>query len=89
MPGPTLHDAYVLPLSTINEQVIKEHKNKFLQVFPENAIHQSLKGGRGISQTERNDEEHVVAIVCSECIFGIYQAHAFTVDGIQTLSQAL
>lgn len=56
----------VSPCLAINQNIIKEYKNKIAQVGPKNIIHERLECHRSISQPERHDQELVESAMGAE-----------------------
>ena len=54
------------PGVTVDENVIKENKDKFYEIWFEKLVHKALKSGWGITKTEWNDQELIMAIMSSE-----------------------
>jgi stress-induced morphogen len=63
---------------TVNQYVIEEYQNKFLQVTAKSVIHKSLEGGGSIAQAEKHDQEFKVVMVSSKgCFLNIIGVHAY------------
>jgi len=54
------------PSATVDEDVIKEKKDKFSEIWFEQVVHKSLKSGWGITKTEWHDQELIMAFMSSE-----------------------
>ena len=54
------------PSATIDEDVIKEDKDKFLEIWFEKVVHKALKSRWGITKTEWHDQELIMTFMSSE-----------------------
>lgn len=62
----------------VNQYVVEEYQDKFLEILAKDVIHKSLKGRRSIAQTEWHNQEFKVTMVGSECYFlNIIRMHAY------------
>jgi hypothetical protein len=61
----------------VDEDIIKEHKDKLSQMAPKYLIHQTFKYGRSISQAKKHDHEFIVPIINLEChLINILKRHS-------------
>ena len=58
-----------LLILTVDEDVINIDNDEFVQIWSEDVLNQSLKGGRSIGEAKGHDFELVMSIVCSESCF--------------------
>lgn len=67
----------VLPRSTENQNIVKEHNNKVPKIPCKNIVHECLKGRGCVSKSERHDQEFEVAMMGPECrlwdVLGVHQ----------------
>ena len=49
--------------ATVDEDVIKENKDKFSKIWFEEVIHKALKSRWGITETEWHDQELIMAFM--------------------------
>jgi hypothetical protein len=54
------------PALTVDQNVVKEHKNKPMKKWSQHVIHQSLERHRSVAQPERHHQELVKAVVGAE-----------------------
>ena len=65
------------PIFTIDEDVIKEHKEKGLKIRFQYVIHESLEGGWCILKAKRHDQKLIIAFMGMEsclrnlCLFHV------------------
>ena len=65
------------PSATVDEDVIKENKDKFSEIWFEQVIHEALKSGWGIIETKWDDQEFIMAFMSSESsLWNVYFFHA-------------
>lgn len=57
----------LLPKSSVNEDVIKKHQDKFPQIRLADVIHEGLEGGRDICESKKHNLELKVSMVRSKC----------------------
>jgi hypothetical protein len=61
----------------IDEDIIKEHKDKLSQMALKYLIHQTFKYDRSISQAKKHDHEFIVPIINLEChLINILKRHS-------------
>lgn len=56
-----------LPIWAINQDVVEKHQYEFPHHIPENCIHESLKHGQSIHQSERHYWVLIMPLVSSDC----------------------
>ena len=56
---------------TIDEDIIKENKDKMTEKRMEDMIHEALKSGGSITQSEGHDQELIVALMSSKVVLGM------------------
>ena len=61
-----VHDM-IIQGSTINQYIIEEHNDKFLEVFMKDSIHKRLKQSKGIFQLKWHHQVLKVARMGSKC----------------------
>lgn len=55
---------------TIDKDVVEENQHRCFEIWLENIIHQSLKGGRGIYEAERHHQEFIMPLMSpKDCLF--------------------
>jgi len=65
------------PGEVVDEDVIKENKDKFSEIWFEKVIHKALKSGWGITENKWNDQEFIMAFMSSESsLWNVYFFHA-------------
>jgi hypothetical protein len=68
----------------IDEDIIKENKDKMAEKRMEDIIHEALEGGGGITQAKGHDQKLIVALMSSKgslgnvCLFHTYLVVART-----------
>ena len=68
----------------VNQDIVEEDDDKAAEVGPENEIHSSLKGRRGIAKPERHHFELKVAVMCPKsCLRNVAGMHAYLVVALQ------
>ena len=68
------------PSEIVDENVIKENKDKFSEIWFQQVIHEALKSRWGIIETKWHDQEFVMAFMSSESSLGnVYFVHAYLV----------
>ena len=64
------------PGEDVDEDVIKENKDKFFEIWFEQVIHEALKIGWGITETKWHDQEFMMAFMSSESsLWNVYLFH--------------
>jgi hypothetical protein len=56
----------VRPGLAIDQNVVKKYQHETAKKWPQDVIHQGLEHGRRVAQSERHDEELVIAVVRPE-----------------------
>lgn len=51
------------PRLTVDEDVIKEYKDKGLKIWLHNFIHEAMEGGRNIAKSKRHNQKIIVAFM--------------------------
>ena len=65
------------PSEAIDEDVIKENKDKFSEIWFEQVVHKALKSGWGITKTKWCDEELIMDFMSLESsLWNVYLFHA-------------
>ena len=65
------------PCEVVDEDIIKENKDKFSKTWFEQVIHEALKSGWGITETKWNDQEFIIALMNSKSsLWNVYFFHA-------------
>ena len=68
------------PGQVIDENVIKENKDKFSEIWFEQVIHEALKSGWGIKKTKWHDQEFIMSFMSSKSsIRNVYFFHVYLV----------
>ena len=64
------------PGEAVDEDLIKENKDKFSEIWFEQVIHVALKSGWGIKKTKWHDQEFIMAFISSESsLWNVYFFH--------------
>ena len=70
------------PGATVDEDVIKENKDKFFEIWFEQVVHKALKSGGAIRKTKRHDQKLIMAFMSSESsLWNVSFFHANLVIG--------
>ena len=65
------------PGATVDEDVIKENKDKFSEIWFEQVVHKALKSAWGITNIEWHDQELIMAFMSLESsLWNVYFFHA-------------
>lgn len=68
------------PGEAVDENVIKEKKYKYSEIWFEKVIHEALKSGWGITETKWHDQEFIMAFMSLEnSLQNVYFFHAYLV----------
>jgi len=61
----------------VDEDVIKENKDKFSEIWFEQVVHKALKSGWGITKTEWHDQELIMAFMSlKSSLWDVFFFHA-------------
>ena len=67
----------IFPRLIVDEDVVKEHKDKGLKIRFQCVIHEALEGGRCIAKAKRHDQELIMAFMGMEsCLRNVCFFHA-------------
>jgi len=68
------------PDEVVDENVIKENKDKFFEIWFGKMIHEALKSGWGVTETKWHAQEFTMAFMSLETSLGnVYFFHAYLV----------
>ena len=64
------------PIGTVDEDVIKEEKDKHPKIRFENFIHEALECRRGITKSERHKQEFIMVVMgVKSCFRNVFLFH--------------
>ena len=72
----------LFPRFAINQYVVEENQDKFLEVGTKYIIHKSLKGRRYVAQTEWHNQEFKMTMMSLKKLFSQYHLGACVPDDI-------
>jgi hypothetical protein len=64
-----------LPSFIVDQDIIKEEKEKMVQKGLKYIVHNALKSGRCITKTKRNHQEVITIFICVRKWFEEYRIH--------------